>query len=255
MLTSSHSRPWIPHAVKGNRAYHSLNHTCCLILPRPRPYRVPCDYMTESIKYVKDKFFPMETLCIPGLNHSKVKRNVTVPSGNYKGFTLPTAVKCSGLDICGVVLGSNDMERLSKMTVLEAINDFMKMLEYIFVGSKVKAIFLSTIFPRREFYYLGIMPFVEEFNTQIIKMHLQRKLRIYPNKFNKNGFYIQIIPVNMTSILNKQCTLSHSSYCQVCNDGVHFRSHIAERFLEELNSSIKTFIKRYHKKFNAVKPL
>ena len=255
MLTSSHGRPWIPHAVKGGRAYHSPDHTCCLILPRPRPYRVPCDYMTESIKYVKDKFFPMETLCIPGLNHSKVKRNVTVPSGNYKGFTLPTAVKCSGLDICGVVLGSNDMERLSKMTVLEAINDFMKMLEYIFVGSKVKAIFLSTIFPSREFYYLGIMPFVEEFNTQIIKMHLQRKLRIYPNKFNKNGFYIQIIPVNMTSILNKQCTLSHSSYCQVCNDGVHFRSHIAERFLEELNSSIKTFIKRYHKKFNAVKPL
>ena len=68
MLTSSHSRPWIPHAVKGNRAYHSLNHTCCLILPRPRPYRVPYDYMTESIEYVKDKFFPMETLCIPGLN-------------------------------------------------------------------------------------------------------------------------------------------------------------------------------------------
>ena len=255
MLTSSHGRPWIPHAVRGNRAYHSLTHTCCLILPHPRPYRVPCDYMKESIKYVEDKFFPMETLCIPGLNYSKVKRDVTIPSGNYKGFTLPEAVRCAGLDICGVVLGSNDMERLSKMTVPEAINDFMKMLEYIFVGSKVKAIFLSTIFPRREFYYLGIMPFVEEFNTQIIKMHLQKKLRIYPNKFNKNGFYIQIIPVNMTSILNKQCTLSHSSYCQVCNDGVHFRSHIAERFLEELNSSIKTFIKRYHKKFNAVKPL
>ena len=244
MVVTSHGRAWVPHAVKFNNPCHTVDHQCCLILPHPRPENPTSEFLQESETYINNKYLPMESICIPGLNYSKLRRNVKVPSGKYKGLIIPQAVRCSKLELSGVILGSNDVERLLRLDLRLAIKQLLKMLELIFRNSYVKTIFLTTIIPRKSFYLSNLMPRLNELNTELLKRNSRGHLNIFPYKHSQPDYCIPIILVDVTHIFTNEVVLSDSSYCQISKDGINFQANISEQLLREFKNKITKYIQK-----------
>ena len=193
----------------------------------------------------------MESITFPGLKREKVlnthKINL-IPSGNFVGKTVKEALSYfSTANMSALILGSNDHKWLFSLTPQEALSQFFELLRNLYNKTNFRVVFVSTIFPRIEFYdSLGILkPGIKEFNTALLAAD-SKFIKI----INKQGVSVNLTfrVVDMTAIFKYAEMSNPRFYCNRSKDGIHLKGVHAERYLEQMNVTAKTYIKSQQRK-------
>lgn len=248
-LNSSHSRGWEEDAVIHNKLrnvwepYHTQTHLDCLVRPQPSlPRMQSTGFLEDSQTYISNKFPKLCTMTLPGFNKAKIHNNTPIPSGLFAGYTPRKALLTfSRAQMAALIFGSNDHKWLFSLTTEEAIIQYLKLIKLLFNGTCFKVLFISTIFPRQEFYKQGVIsPALQAFNDALIG---ENGKYLCIKNLNGEEVKLSLRIVNMTSIFKYKEMNCSKFYCSRSRDGTHLKGIYSERYLEQLFSTIKNYSK------------
>lgn len=259
------------------KLYHEINHQCCLILPQPSgsPLQTPyIDFKEESKNYIRnicekvwyDSPVPksecptLATISFPGLNKHKIYSKTEIPGGPYRDMSLKSALQSFRLaKISSLILSSNDGKWLFKLPPYAAVKEFFKVIEYLYDGTNFEVLFISTMFPRREFYSckgelkMGDLDGfyksgVKEFNDALLSVKGMKDFEIrIKNREGKRVVLKQRV-VDMTKILEYDQMYNINMYCARSGDGKHIKGVYSQRCLEQIYSAVKEYRHPYKRR-------
>ena len=242
--------------------YHNLQHQCCLVLPQPSGSPAMTSFKEESEMYIKAKYpdVDLTTISFPGFSKRKLQSGVTIPGGFCKGLTMNEALqRYKHATLSSLIFGSNDWKWLFKYTPQEAIMKFLDLVQGLYNNTNFETVFISTMFPRREFYSpdgrlwegrwgddykMG----VKEFNDAILSAPGQRKFEIKIKNLAGKDVLLRYKIIDMTKDLPYDKMFDMDVYCQKSRDGTHVRGVYYERFLDNLYKMFLSFKKVSRKK-------
>ena len=184
----------------------------------------------------------MFVISFPGLNKHKILNNKPIPSGKFKNMDLRSALRSFEIaEISSLVLGSNDSRWLFSLPPDNALKEFFQLIRQLYDGTNFKVLFISTIFPRMEFYdHKGkLKPGIREFNEQLISAKGDSRYEIKIRNLENKIVTLKWRLVNMTDIFSYDKMCDPKMYCGVRQDGVHLKGIHAERYLELMNLTVK----------------
>ena len=256
---SSHVRAFDPQGVIWDKQaglykdHHTLNHQDCLILPQPSGSTAMIEYKIDSLTYIESKYPNLVPISIPGLRRANLNfSRVNVgPWSPFNKLTINQSLRrFNHAEISILIYGSNDHETHFSKEPEEAVKELLLDIQRIYTRTNFKVVFITTLFPRMEFYENNILKRgLKEFNNELIKASRSRNSDL--EIINKNGekTKLKFRIINTREIFPYEKMFSKSFFCQFKqHDGTHLNAEYSEQLMDLIHATIGNFKKKENRR-------
>lgn len=232
---------------------HLEDHVCCLVGGQEGP-----GFEKRSEKYI-NKIRPLDIATYPGLKTGsllggywdkeiplKFVKNTAparIPSGVFEGKTIPELVRgYTASPFAAVIYNSNNRTYLHQGFSVElAYKMLLAEIRMVFEGSDLEAVFISTIFPRREDIDSQgrVVTNIEALNNLLLNNDRRSENPITIHDSQGREKFLKWVPVDMTDVLPYEGMRSRKYFCKTRRpDFIHVNATILETFYRKLDKCI-----------------